>query len=241
MTVLAACQSALLRVAGKKPSSVPTVFSSDEQTVVEIVDLVNEVATDIMKSHDWQALTKIATLTGDGIATTFPLPDGYDRMNLAQGVSDSNSWFWNYTQVPDMDTWIMIQNGFYLGVISPGWWMLTGGEFQFQPAPATGATANFPYISKDYAIPQGGGTAKAAFDTDLDTFALDERLLTLGLIWRWRAQKRLEYAEDMATYEMALSQAQTRDRGATVIRSNGRRGMWNTRAGWPWSLGPDIP
>jgi hypothetical protein len=236
MTCLSACQSALVRLIGKKPA---TVFSSSEQTVVEIADLVTEVGVDIMKSHDWQALTKIQSVAGNGTDTAFPLPDDYDRMVLAQGVSDANSWFWGYTQVPDMDTWIMIQNGFYLGIVAPGWWMLTGGQFQFNPAPASGATAKYPYVSKNFAI-DPSGTPKGAFINDNDTFVLDERLLTLGLIWRWRAQKRLEYAEDMQTYEIALSQAQARDRGATVIRSNGRYRPTNTRFGWPWTLGPDI-
>jgi len=233
MTCLSACQSALIRLIGTKPA---TVFSSSEQTVVEIADLVTEVGVDIMKSHDWQALTKINAIAGNGTDTAFPLPEDYDRMSLGQGVSDANSWFWGYTQVPDMDTWIMIQNGFYLGVVSPGWWLLTGGQFQFQPAPASGATAKFPYVSKNFAIAPGG-TPKAAFDNDSDTFALDERLLTLGLIWRWRAQKRLEFSEDLETYEIALSQAQARDRGAVVIRSNGRRRYPNVSVGWPWQLG----
>lgn len=237
MTALSAAQSALVRLVGRKPS---TVFSSTEQTVVEIADLITEVATDIMKSHDWQALTKIHSINGDGTETAFPLPSDYDRMVLAQGISDANSWFWGYTQVPDMDTWMQIQNGYFLGVVSPGWWMLTGGEFQFQPAPALGAVAKFPYISKNFAIDQNGA-AKASFDNDLDTFALDERLLTLGIIWRWRSQKKLDYAEEMQTYEIALSQAQARDRGASVIRSGVRRMPGDVRVGWPWLLGPNVP
>lgn len=237
MSALSACQSALIRLIGKKPA---TVFSSTEQTVVEVADLVTEVATDIMQGHDWQALTKLYTITGDGTTTAFPLPDDYDRMVLAQGVSDANSWFWGYTNVPDMDTWMMIQNGFYLGVVAPGWWILTGGQFQFQPPPASGAAAKLAYVSKNFAV--GDDTvAKSYFDKDSDTFLLDDRLLTLGLIWRWRQQKRLEYAEDMQTYEIALSQAQARDRGATVIRANGNRRMPNVRIGWPYSLGPDYP
>lgn len=237
MTVLSACQSALVRLIGKRPS---TVFSSQEQTVVEVADLVTEVATDIMKGHDWQALTKVYPITGDGFLTYFPLPQDYDRMVLAQGVSDANSWFWGYTQVPDLDTWLQIQNGFYLGVVAPGWWMLLENKFQFQPAPASGATASIPYIANTFAR-SSTGVPQSTFAADTDTFVLDERLLTLGLIWRWRAQKRLEYAEDLQTYEIALSQAQARDRGAVVIRSNGRRRVGNLGVAWPWTLGPDIP
>lgn len=235
MTALSAAQSAMVRLIGRKPS---TLFSSTEKTMVQMADLITEVGVDIMKSHDWSALTKVNTITGNGTDGSFPLPADYDRMCIAQGVSDGASWFWGYTQSPDMDTWISIQNGYNLG-ISPGWWMILGGKFQFQPVPGASSVAQFPYISKNFAAADGGVT-KPAFTTDSDTFLIDERLLTLGLIWRWRAQMRMEYSEDMQTYEIALSQAQARDRGASVIRSNGRYRPGNIHVGWPWPLGPDA-
>lgn len=235
MTVLSASQSALIRLIGRKPS---TIFSSTEKTMVEITDLVTEVGIDIMKSHEWSALTKINTITGNGTDTGFPLPADYDRMCIAQGVSDGASWLWGYSKSPDMDTWIAIQDGYNLG-ISPGWWMIFGGQIQFQPVPGASSVARFPYVSKNFAVDEDG-TSKSAFSADSDTFLLDERLLTLGLIWRWRAQKRMDYSEDMAAYEIALSQAQARDGGSSVIRSNGRYRPGNVHMGWPWPLGPDV-
>lgn len=237
MTVLSAAQSALIRLVGRKPS---TVFSSTEQTVVEVADLVTEVATDIMKSHDWQALTKFHTINGDGVTAAFDKPDDYDRMALAQGISDNQSWFWGYSQVPDLTLWTQIKNGFYLGVATPGWWMLLGNQFQFLPAPGADAVASFPYISSHFAR-SGTGVSKAEFGNDDDTFVLEDRLLTLGLIWRWRAQKRLEYSEDLQTYEIALSQAQARDGGSRVIRNNGSRLPSGTVLAWPWELGQEVP
>lgn len=236
MTVLSACQSALVRLVGRRPS---TVFSSTEQTVVEVADLVTEVATDIVKSNDWQALTKFHTINGDGVTAAFDKPEDFDRMALGQGVADNQSWFWGYSQVSDLTVWGHIQNGFYLGAASPGWWMLLGNQFQFRPVPSVGSVASFPYISNHIAV-SATGTGKDHFDKDDDQFVLEDRLLTLGLIWRWRAQKRLEYAEDMQSYEIALSQAQARDKGPNVIRSNTRRAPGNVRAGWPWLLGPNA-
>lgn len=240
MTVLTALQSAMIRLVGRKPN---TVFSTTNQTEVQLADLATEVAADIMKSHDWQALTKVYDITGDGTTTAFPLPDDYDRMMLGQGVSDPDTWFWNYSQVPDMDTWLKIENGFYLAAATPGWWMLWNNQFQFLPAPA--GSASIPYISKNFArsAPASGTgiiTPKAAFNADADTFVLDERLITLGVIWRYREQKGMGYAEDMATYENALSQAQARDRGPAVIRSRTNRIAGDVRMGWPWPLGPDT-
>lgn len=232
MTILAAVQSAMIRLVGRKE---PAVFSSQDPTMIELADLVNETAVDILKKHDWQALTKIATITGDGVASAFPLPADYDRMVLAQSVNNAQNWFWDYDLAPDLDTWIAIQDGQYLGV-TPGWWIILGNKFQFAPVPPVGQVAKFPYVSNYIAL-SPTGVPKAAFSADLDTSVIDERLLTLGLIWRWRAQKSLEYTEAMQSYEIALSEAMARDRGSRAIRSSSRPMPGNVHVGWPWPLG----
>lgn len=64
------------------------------------------------------------------------------------------------------------------------------------------------------------GTApllKPAFTENDDVFVLPERLLTLSLIWRWRQMKRMEYAEDLTNYEIALGMAAGTDKGARVL------------------------
>lgn len=232
MTVLSACQSALVRLIGKRPS---TVFSSQEQTVVEVADLITEVATDIMKGYDWQALTNIHLIEGDGVQTAFPMPDDYDRMVKASQIMDPRSWAWGYCRVQSVNDWLAITaNGF---TPMPGSWIILGGEFQFAPAPSTGPAGKFPYVSKNFAV-AADGSLKAAFTADTDEFRLEERLLTLGLIWRWRAQKRLEYAEDLQTYEIALAQAQANDKGARVLRDGPRWGaMGDVYPAYPWALG----
>lgn len=232
MSALTALQNAAVRLIGGKPT---TFFSSTATFEMEMTNLLNEVATDICKTADWQGLTKIHTITGDGATTAFDKPSDYDRMLLGQDMSDSASWFWNYTNVPDMTTWITIQNGFYLGATPPGWWMLFGDQFQFAPAPADGSRAMFPYISNLIAR-DNNGEPKSSFTTDSDTFVLDERLLTLGVIWKWRELKNLDFAGDQANFEKAFSEAATRDKGSRVIRKGAPR-FGNVPIAWPWELG----
>lgn len=233
MTVLSAASSAMVRLVGRKPTVLYSAAATDE-TAVQIADLANEVAADIMKGHDWQALTKIAELTGDGETTSFVIPSDYDRMVLAQDIQSNQApWLWNYSQA-HIGLWIALQNG-EVSVASPGWWILLENRFRFNPAPPSGRKAIFPYIAKTYALSLGG-ERKASFTADNDTFMLDERLLTLGIIWRYREQKGMGYAEDMKTYEDALSQAQARDRGARAIRSRVSSARPGTRVGWPYGL-----
>ena len=213
MTILSAIRSAVLRVQGV---ALTEVFASTELVAVEMADLSNEVAADIAKSHDWRNLTKVATITGGG--ETHALPSDYDRMVMASDIDDATNWFWGYEAFGSVNDWLRFKGGAY-PIMSPGGWIIIGGEFQFYPA-VTGE-ATFPYVSNAWAKSEAG-VARSQFIADTDTFVLDERLLTLGLIWRFLDQKGYPYSEAMATYEMALSQAQARDKGARVIRSGGR-------------------
>lgn len=210
--IITAMRSAILRLTGV---SVTEVFASTDPIAVEMADLVNEVAIDIMKSHDWRALTKIATVTG---GESQPLPADFDRMVLASDIDDAASWFWGYQPFESVNDWMRYKTGGG-GILSPGGWIMLGGELQFYPAPS--GVAQYPYISNAYAKDETGD-AQSAFTADNDTFVLDARLLTLGLIWRWNEQKGMEYAEAMQTYEIALAQAQSRDKGARVLRVGGR-------------------
>src|SRR5690606_28988565 len=120
--------------------------------------------------------------------------------------------------------------------ITPGAWIILENQFNFLPAPADQQEAEYPYITKNIVVEDDGTTTKENFETDTDSFRLSERLLTLGTLWRWKEQKGLSYAEDLQTYEIALSQQQARDGGSRVIRS-GRRINGDFRTAWPWELG----
>jgi len=226
MTVLTAIQSAILRLSLAPETA---IFASTERIAIEMVDLVNEVATDIAKSQDWRNLTAIGSLTGGG--ETHALPVDFDRMVLASDIDNASSWFWGYQPFNSVNDWMRFKSGGYAAV-SPGGWIILGGEFQFYPA-ISGA-AQFPYIRKTWAK-DTLGAVKGAFTDDSDTFVLDERLLTLGLIWRYQAQKGDPYSESLATYETALAQAQSRDKGARVLRTPTRSGFYGRLAysGYP--------
>lgn len=211
MSVLTAIKAAVLRATGVV---VTNAYASTEQIAIEMADLANEVAADIVASHDWRDLTKVATVTGDG-SLAYDLPSDFNRMLLDADVDDTSSWFWGYQGFASVNEWVRFASGTY-ATMSPGGWIIIGGQMQFYPAPM--GSAKFPYISKEWAR-SVGGLPQTAFVADTDEFVLDNRLLTLGLIWRWMAQKGLDYSEPMATYEFALAQAQGRDKGAHVLRS----------------------
>lgn len=232
MTVGTAMQSAALRLVGQRPSA---MFGGSGALEAELCDLVNEVAADVAKYHDWQALVRIGTITGDGTASSFALPADYDRMMLGSSVTDPNTWFWGFYAFTDINAFMLAEaSGFNT---YPGGWIIYGNEMRFSPVPIAAQEANFPYISNNWAI-AASTTPKAAFSVDTDTFALPERLLTLGLVWRWREQKKLDASGDQEAFIKALDEYASKDKGSRVIRRNSRSPLPGVRVGWPWELGP---
>ena len=230
MTVLSAIDQAS-RLMGK--GSVTLAFTSANPFAAEMTALANEAAADMAKGYDWRRLTALHTVTGDGTANDFDLPDDYDRMpvkmdlmrgadgRLLEKVDDLDDW--NYRRTTNLTP-------------NDGEWIMLGGQLSIYPALASGETVRFYYVSNKFAK-DNSGTAKASFTADSDTFVLPERLLTLALIWRWRAMKGYEYAEDMQSYEIALSQEVLRERGPRIL-TTGRRGLpAGARYAYPRVLG----
>lgn len=234
MTFLSACQAASIRLIGRKPA---TFFSSTERFEQEIVDLANEVAKSIAQENDWQALIRTYTVNGDGVTKDFDLPDDYDRMLLDSDIYDATNWAWGYQRITRYDEWLWLQVRNF-AIITPGYWTLFENQLKFLPAPADDAHGMFLYISNQIVKDQNGDP-KTSFTTDNDAFVIDERLLTLGVIWRWKEQKKLDYGTDQANFDQLFSQLSGKDSGARPIRTPSRRWPVGQRGRWayPWPLG----
>lgn len=233
MAILAAMQSAAIRLMGRRPTA---FFGATALFELEITDLVNEVARDVAASHDWQALTKVNSFTGNGSTADFAMPQDYERMLLKSDVQDLLTSTWGYQHVTDINDFMYRKAHGFGGV--PGGWIIYGGSVKFWPAPLSGASASFPYISKNFAIDAGSSVAKPQFDNDADEWLLPERLLTLGLVWRWRENKKLDFTGDQEAFIKAISEYTAKDRGSSIYRSNSRRFVRGTYPAWPGVLGP---
>lgn len=233
MTILQAMQSASLRLVGYRPQ---VFFNSSGKFEMEIVDLVNEVAKDICEGNDWQSLTKIQSFVGDGVTDAFPYPEDYKRQLINTNIQDLNNWAWNYQHLTDINQFMFIRaRGFQ---IFPGSWTIYDNKFQFTPPPPVGESASFPYISTHYAMGQSG-VSKPEFTEDTDSFVINDanRLLTLGLIWRWRENKKLDYTGDQEAFMDLFDKLAARDAGSKIIRKGRKFVGVNTTIAYPWSLG----
>lgn len=211
MTVLSVAQSVAANV---KLDPVPTtLFGSDEVESVEMRELANECAQYITDEHSWQALTRLHTITGDGATESWDLPSDYGWMPKDQQVW-SSSLETPLTRIESRNRWLGLEVQSFDFVYNA--WIIYGGQMHIKPALGSGATAKFYYQTKNR-VQDSGGTNKALFTADTDTFRLDERLLTLCMIWRYREDNGLPYVEDMRSYGKAVAHALTRDEGAKKV------------------------
>lgn len=224
MTILSVIQNVSLVIGIDKPT---LVFASTDREHLELARLANEIAQRIVSVNDWQVLQVINTFTGDAVTEAFTMPTDYDRMVTSASVWSSR-WTWAFNHITDPDTWLEYQVVPYLFV--NGNWIIYGGEFHVLPVMDTGETVKFFYVSKNAVAPAAGAN-KPLFTADDDTFRLSERLLELGMIWQWRANKGLPYAEDMANYEKELNALLNDDGGSKPIVT-GNRLAWKRGGAW---------
>ena len=228
MSLLSVVRDVCLAVGVNPPAS---MFSPNVQprTQTELLSLANEMAQRIAyDTREWQRLKVVGTFVGDGVATPpddaivgttmFDLPANFKRLSLTSNVWRTSNMQTPMVFVSDADEWLNRRNrGWVSGL---GEWTLLGGQMHITPVMPVGESATYVYLDKN-CIALGGGGYGDTFMGDADTFVLGERLLKLGMIWQWKANKGSPYAEDMGTYSDALVTAMGTDQPAPIIVGHG--------------------
>lgn len=217
MSILSVVKDVCYAVGVNPPTS---MFASSIQprTQAELLSLANEMAQRIAyDGREWTALKTIATFVGDGIKDRFPLPANYKRMLVTSQVYSSVAPRQPLAFIADTDEWLTRRMN---GDVNPlGEWTLIGNDMLIYPVLADQQTAQFIYLDKNCILnkPTSGDINGDQFIADDDVFRLSERLLKLGMIWQWKANKGSPYAEDMGSYTDALMMLSGSDKPAPII------------------------
>lgn len=217
MSLLTIVQAACGRIGITQPVSVSG--SSDPQ-IVQLMGLTNEDGQELAARYPWSVLISESTFTtvatqSQGAMTTIC---GIDFRYIL------NETMWNRSILQPI-----------YGALSPQDWQnlkarnvtgpwtqyrIRGTDLLFVPTPSAGQTVAFEWVSKHWVLPDAGGTA-ATMRADADISNLDERIITQGVIWRWKAAKGLEYAEDYNKYERLVADQSARDGGKARLNLAG--------------------
>ncbi len=230
MTILSVIQDACAQGLGLE---VPDeVFASTDRSMIEMQRIANEMARRITDSYDWQDLCKIETITGDGSTTANDLPSDYRRM-LKEAKVWSSSLETSLSHIQSLDKWLELDVQSFDFVINA--WTIYGGQMHIKPALASAVTAKYFYV-RNTIVTASDASLKTTFTLDDDVFALNEDLLKLGIIWRWKEYKKLDYAEDLADYEELKERLIIADKGSKQIRVGRPRLPSNVSIAYPVSI-----
>lgn len=231
MTILSTIEGVCKVVGLDVPTS---ALASTTREHVELVALANEMADRIAQGHDWQSLKVLATITGDGSTESHSLPSDYARM-LKKAQVWSSSLETPLTPISDTDEWLGLDVQSFDFVINA--WTIYGDQIHIKPALASAVTAKYFYVTNKI-VTASDSTTQTTFTADDDTFRLSERLLTLGMIWQWRAHKGLPYQEDMETFEALKETLVSDDKGSRMMRLGKVRLPGDLTTSYPQSITP---
>lgn len=209
MTCLSIVQTILARLS---QTTTNDAVGSTVQEIQTVLALCNEEGQDLAARYPWTALQVEATFT------TLAVEDQGAVETIAPGVNYIvNDTIWNRSlRRPvfgprNQQSWQQ-QKAF---AINGPWssYRIQAGHIKMYPVPAAGQSCYFEYISKNWCSDSTGATTYSSWNANEDLPLLDEQLIILGTIWRWKKLKGFEYAEDFNTYERRVNNAMGRDGG----------------------------
>lgn len=203
MTLLTAVNAAQRRLSLAVTS---TVVADGQETQNLLYALANEEAEDILARDDFDfpLLRRTQSFTAS-LASLQSAPG--KPTNFQRAIAET---FWNQSQNrkiygPLRDEEWAIANG--NAVTSANWQnvMFRNDGLHIYPVPTIADTITYDYIINTPVLAVDGTSYKTEFSADTDSYLLGDRILRLGIIWRYKADKGRDYAEDMRNYELALS------------------------------------
>lgn len=195
---------------------VNTIISAqDDQTGFQMLGLLNELGSQMVRAHDWQSLEKSAEFVGDGVTNQFPLPADYGRMVNQTQWSSKNKRPMAGPISPQGWSWVQY------GIVSSGFtyrYRILDGKFTVFPTPGPGEKLNFFYISKNWSIAAPPlNTPQALVVTDGDFVVFDDFLMIAGIKFKLWSAKGLEATELGQEFQFMLATEKAQTQGAPVI------------------------
>jgi hypothetical protein len=166
-------------------------------------------------------VSSAATATNTNVSMAFgqqaySLPSDYDFM--ISGTQWDRGYRWQVFGPLTPQEWQVLKSG--LSPTGPRRrFRLMGGMYYLDPVPYDSNLLVYEYYSNAFANPLGVTTTQAtAFTNDTDTYVLPDDLMILGLKFRYRQAKGLEYEDAFDNYQRALQRELGRDTGSRTLR-----------------------
>jgi hypothetical protein len=180
-----------------------TVASATDQLARQLFSLANAELEELSKRFDWPVLTREYNFPTVAAQAQYALPGDY-RKFLANTVYDSSRYYQMRGSL-SAGEWQRVK-AMNLGALSCARVRIYGNPLKLNILPTPTAVENvvFEYMSKNFAV-NGAGAEQLRYSNDSDTSLIDEGLVRIGLKWRIKHAKGLEFTADLAEYEAVVA------------------------------------
>ena len=218
MSLLTLLADAAVELGFAAPSA---IFTSTDATVKLLRVIASKEGKDLARRFDWQILQKEGTFTTVAAETQ---------------VAAVTTTFSDFGHIVNGSMWDRTESRQVRGPLTPDGWQqkkaataqitighyfrIRGGALLFFSTPPAGDSIYFEYISNKW-CQSSALVAQTDWAADADTALIDEEIIRLGVIWRYRKAKGLDYGEDFRTYEMAVQDVFGPDAGRSTVDMTG--------------------
>lgn len=218
MTLLSIIEDVADSIGLNKPTS---VIGNTDQQVKTLLAMAQLEGKDLAKRDDWSSMQKLVshtTLSTEEQGELETIAPGFDYLITHTMWDQSIDRPVNGSLTPQK--WSQLQAN---NILSPyAEFRIRDKKLFLYPVPTTGSTLAFEYMSKNW-CESSAGTGQQRWAADDDVGILDEDLMTLGIIWRYKRAKNFDYSEEFRTYESRVSHAIGHDGDAQTISMDSDR------------------
>jgi hypothetical protein len=213
-TILALVKDAADELSLARPTSV--IDNTTDDTAVKMLRHLTRTCRQLATRYDWQRLRREKTFTTVAAAdqnAANPIPTDFLRF-----VPDS---FYNRTKRYRVigpltaEEWQGHQAALATRVYDA--YTMRGGRVLIAPTPAADQSMAYEYITKYIGTDTTEATDRLSFTVDTDLPFMDDELLVLGMVWRYRKSEGQDYAEEFREYEMRLNDLYKMDGGRRLL------------------------
>ena len=211
MTCLTLVQTACKRLALTVPTA---VFMSLDPQVMQMLALANEEGQTLAEMTNWQALAKQGTFTT--VATEIQGA----MSTIAPGCKFIvNDTIWNLSlRFPVFgplaaQMWAQQKAMFYQGPWNQ--YRVFDDQIHFVPTPPAGQNCQFEYVTQNWTA-----SGFTEFQSDTDTSLLDENIMVMGLIWRFKQAKGIDFSSYLTKYQRRVADLIARETPKPILNMN---------------------
>lgn len=202
MTLISICNDVLKEVGWPTYSS---IASSSDGTAQQIFSIANTELRQLSLAKRWPHLDveyAFSTVVGQAV---YPWPDDFDAVAFG-GVFDASEYY-QVRGSMNFEDWARLKYGnlsslsyqkFRTGYATDG-----TPQIEITPTPDSVRNLIALYHTNEYAR-QSDGTSVVGYTADSDTSKVPEDIVELGIKWRFRRAKGLDFSAELVEYNTSL-------------------------------------